>query len=106
MKQSTSFMKPLLVIAIIMLLLGMLSGWPYGYYTLLRLVVFVTSCLITIAAYKMQKNGWAIGIGFIAILFNPFMLVHLDKAIWRVVDFIVAVIFLNFLLRMRKNESQ
>jgi uncharacterized membrane protein YesL len=87
-----------------MLLLALFSGWPYGYYTLLRLVVFVTSCLIAIAAYRMQQQGWVVGIGIIALLFNPFIPVHLDKSTWRILDFIVAFIFAILLFRIKAKE--
>lgn len=105
MKQKSSFVQPLLITAVVMLLLSIFSGWPYGYYTLLRLVVFITSGLITIAAYKMQKHGWMIGIGLVTLLFNPFVPVHIDKTTWRVIDFIVAAVFLILLFKIKKKGS-
>ena len=87
-----------------MLLLSIFSGWPYGYYTLLRLVVFITSGFVTIAAYKMQKYGWMIGVGLAALLFNPLVPIHLDKTTWRVIDFIVSVLFLTLLFKIKKKE--
>ncbi len=105
MKQNPSFLQPFLITNVIMLLLGMFSGWPYGYYTLLKLVVFIAGVLITIAAYKMQKHWWMIGSGMIALLFNPFMPVHFDKATWRVIDFIVAIVFLVLIFRIRSRRS-
>lgn len=105
MNQRKSFMKPLLIANIVILFLALFPGWPYGYYTLLRLVVFVTSCLITIAAYKMQQQGWVVGAGMIALLFNPFIPVHLDKATWRILDLIVAFIFAILLFKIKaKND--
>ncbi len=101
MKQKTSFLQPFLITNVVMLFLSMFPGLPYGYYTLLRLVVFIAGGLITIAAYKMQKHWWMIGVGLIALLFNPFIPVHFDKATWRVIDFIVAIVFLILIFRIR-----
>lgn len=98
-------MKPLLITSAVMLFLGMFSGWPYGYYTLLRFVIFIVGCLITMAAHKMQRHGLMVAIGLIAVLFNPVIPVHLDKTTWRIIDFMVGVVFLILLFKIRKREE-
>lgn len=105
MKQKSAFVQPLLITSILMLLLSIFLKWPYGYYTLLRLVVFVTSGFVTIAAYKMQKYGWMIGVGLVTLLFNPIVPVHFDKATWRVIDFIVAVLFLILIFKIKSKRN-
>ena len=105
MKQKTPFIQPLLITASVMLFLGMFSGWPYGYYTLLRLVVFIVSGLIAVAAYKMQRHVWTISAGLIALLFNPFAPIHFNKATWRVIDFVLAVLFLVFAIKINKQNK-
>ena len=67
---------------------------PYGYYNLLRLVV--CGCLIYFAYQRYQKQDmtfvWIFG--FLAILYNPIIPVHLyEKEIWMVVNIITAIIF-------------
>jgi len=47
-----------LIIAAIMLLLA-LADWPYGYYRLLRLVVFGAGGYIAYIAYELKKM-WAV----------------------------------------------
>jgi len=82
-----------LIISIIMLLIGIPSGLPYGYYTLLRLVVCGTAIFTAVNASKMDKQGWMWILGFIALLFNPIIPIHLEKQLWVIIDLIVAIIF-------------
>ena len=79
------------IISIVMLLLAIPSIWPYGYYTLLRLVVCGTSVFITGKAYEFNRKNLPYVSGFIALLFNPLIPIHLDKEMWVVIDLVVAV---------------
>jgi len=89
-------------IAILMLLFAIPSGiWPYGYYIFLRWVVMVTAILTLWTAYNLKKNVWIWLMVGIAILFNPIAPVHLDKETWVIIDFIVAIIFLVSVFRVK-----
>ncbi len=79
-------------ISIIMLLLAIPPIWPYGYYTLLRLVVCGTSAFIAYTAHTLNKQVLTYTLGFIALLFNPLIPIHLDKELWSVIDLIAAII--------------
>ena len=89
------------IISIAMLLAGMPDFFPYGFYTLLRLVVCGTSGYIAFFAFEEEKTVIAFISGFIALLFNPLIPVHLNKELWVIIDFIVATyLFLTiFILR-------
>lgn len=82
------------LIAIGLLLLAGLD-WPYGYYTLLRLVVCAAACWIAFVSFKSEPAirwvGWPFTL--IALLFNPLVPVHLDREVWRIIDFVVAAVF-------------
>ncbi len=67
---------------------------PYGYFTLLRLVVCGCALFYTLNFFQ-QKNIIFLWIfGFIAFLYNPIFPIYLyEKAIWIVVNFITAIIF-------------
>jgi len=81
------------VIAATMLLLA-LAPWPYGYYQLLRFVVCGVSVYIAFMAYNWQKL-WATWVfGFIAILFNPLIPIHLSREIWQPIDVVCGILFL------------
>lgn len=79
------------IIATVFLFLALLNGWPYGFFTLLRLVVFVATAYIAWIAYTQQKEKWVWIFGFIAVLFNPFIVVHLNRELWSFIDVIVGV---------------
>lgn len=86
----------LFIIPAVFLLIG-LADLPIGYYTFLRIVVFIASCLLSLKTYneKNKLSLWTIIFAFTAILFNPLIPVYLyDKEIWSILDIIVAVIFI------------
>ncbi|MCK5225332.1 MAG: hypothetical protein KAQ89_01300 [Planctomycetes bacterium] len=81
------------IITAIMLLLA-LAPWPYGYYQLLRFVVCGASVYTAFVAYNWQKM-WAIWLfGFIALLFNPLIPIHLSREIWQPIDIVCAILFM------------
>lgn len=93
-------------IAAAMLFVGA-APLPYGYYMLLRVVasgVFVWAAFV---AYERGDKSLPWVYGVIAVLFNPFLKVHLPKELWAVVD-VGAGIFLlatSAKIRTRKIEN-
>ena len=80
------------IVASLMLILA-LFDMPYGYYTLLRIIVCGIGVFVAISAYNSRKF-WAIYLfGFIAVLFNPLVPIHLDREIWQTIDIVCAVLF-------------
>ncbi|HNR81380.1 MAG TPA: hypothetical protein PKN73_02450 [Candidatus Paceibacterota bacterium] len=80
-----------LIIAATFLFVALFDGWPYGFFTLLRFVVFASSAYVAYMAYEVQKEKWVWIFGFLAILFNPFIVIHLNREIWSVLDLIVGI---------------
>lgn len=71
----------------------------YGYYQLLRWLVFICSGIL---AYKNYANKLLLGIFcFIAILFNPIIPVYFSKDTWRIIDMIVGLGFIIYFLKGR-----
>lgn len=91
------------IIAAILLFLALFGGWPYGFFTLLRFVVFATSVYIAWMAYEQQKEKWVWIFGFLAVLFNPFFPIYLNRDLWSVIDFITGVFLIisAFLLKLK-----
>lgn len=86
-------MRPILLICSGLLLLA-LADMPYGYYTLLRIVVTIGAVVAVISEYKNGINFWVIVFGLIAILFNPLIPVYLDdRDVWAPIDIIAAIFF-------------
>lgn len=95
-----------LLISSAFLFLALFDGWQYGFFTILRFVVFFSTAYVAYLAYQEQKEGWVWLIGAVAILFNPFIPVYLTREVWVVIDFILAI-FLSlsiFVLKIKKHE--
>lgn len=95
-----------LLIAIAFLFLALIDGWPYGFFTLLRFVVFASSVYVAWMAYEVQKEKWVWIFGFLAVLFNPFIVIHLNREIWSVVDLIIGVFMIISLFALKLDKPK
>lgn len=89
------------VFSIIMLLLAIPPIWPYGYYTLLRWVVTANAIFLVWLAYNLKKNFWIFSMAIITISFNPIAPIYLKKEMWVIIDFIVAILFLVSIFKIK-----
>jgi hypothetical protein len=80
-----------------MLLLA-LAPLPYGYYTLLRLIVTIGAAGLGLIEYRQsgRLTVWAVLFGLVALLFNPLIPVYLSRNIWAMVDIAVAAMFISY----------
>jgi hypothetical protein len=85
----------LLVIAILRL--------PYGYYTFTRIVTCGVAAFIAFVGFQERAaiQVWSILLVLIAVLFNPFVPIHLNRSIWFYLDLITAAIFIAHFLFVR-----
>lgn len=81
------------VVAAALLLLA-LADLPYGYYTILRLLVFAVGAYGAYLAYLARQQGWTWTLGAIAVLFNPLFPIYLEREVWAPIDIGVAVVLL------------
>ena len=94
-------MPPIVIyVAVGMLWIGA-APLPYGYYTLLRLVVTIVFVWAAYVAYQGKHSILPYAYGLLALLFNPIVPIYLDKTLWAVMD-ILAGIFLLATLRHLK----
>jgi flagellar biosynthesis component FlhA len=100
--QNNMNIKWLSIASAVLLLLGIPSGWPYAYYTLLRWAITVFTAIVAYNFYKQGKSSWTWVFGGIAVLFNPIAPIYLDKVVWVVIDVVVAGLF--FKTAFLKNE--
>jgi hypothetical protein len=84
------------IVPAILLLLVTFVSFPYGFYTLLRLIVSISSGFIIYLNYKEEKRITTSVIIFtiICLLFNPIIPVHLTKSQWIPIDIITSIIFI------------
>lgn len=70
------------------------DGLPIGYFTLLRFVVCAVSLYLAYKIYEENKESlWIWAFGFVAILFNPVIPIHLQSEQWEVIDLLAGVFF-------------
>jgi len=87
--------EPLKIINIVLgvLLLLAILPFPYGYYTFLRLAVFIGGSFLAHQLYQRESIGWAVVLACIAILFNPLIPVYLSREAWFPIDLVSSGIF-------------
>lgn len=74
------------------LLLLCLAPMPYGYYQLVRFISMVVFAFMAYQFYNEKREGWAICFGALALLFQPFFKIALGRAMWNIVDVLVAIL--------------
>jgi len=76
-----------------LLLLIAVLPLPYGYYMLLRLLITASAAYVAYENFNKEIPAWSIVFVVVALLFNPFYVVHFDKALWAIIDIAVAALF-------------
>lgn len=100
----------IIAISSIFLLLAGFNGWPYDFFVLLRIVVFISGAYLAWLAYKAKQEKWIWAYGIMAILFNPFFPLLFSRSAWTVIDIATAIfliisgfLFKSFLLKRNKS---
>ncbi len=88
MNNKIFWIAPIVVMAI-----GFLP-MPYGYYNLSRIIVCGCSLYYAYQFFQNKDNKFVWIFGFLAVLYNPIIPVHLyEKELWMFVNIITAIIF-------------
>jgi len=79
---------------------------PYGYYTFARIVTCVTAVLIAVLGFKEPPviQAASIPLILVAVLFNPFLPIHLARGTWFYLDLVAAGVFLAHLVLVRRSQ--
>lgn len=87
---------PIFPIICMVLLLVALLKLPYGYYTLLRLTLFIWGIIYGIKHYNISKNSLLTTLSFgVSVLYNPIISVHLQRPHWAIINIItIFVVYL------------
>ena len=87
-------MKRVLLVCAAFLFMG-IAHFPIGFYTAVRIVVCLGSCLVIYDEFKGEFSLWIILFGLMAILFNPIVPVFLNnREAWMPIDIICGIICL------------
>lgn len=79
-----------LAIALIVCLFPM----PYGYYTLVRFATTIFFGCIAFDFYTNNRIPLCITASSIALLFQPFLKITLEKTLWNIIDIAVAILLI------------
>lgn len=98
-------MKYISLISAILLAIGCFP-LPIGYYTFLRIVVFVVCVILIINDNKKGLNWSNIALGITGIIFNPIIPIYLhEKGVWVVIDAICTILFAVKTYQFYKSEQ-
>lgn len=97
-------MKQIYIILAALLLLC-LAPMPYGYFQLVRFISMVAFAVMAYQFYNEKREGWAICFGALALLFQPFVKIALGRAMWNIVDVIVAILLIIIWYKERKEKT-
>lgn len=86
-------MKWLCIASGIILIAGIIPYWPYDYYVLLRIAIFISAIITAIGFYNSKLTGWVLVFGAIAFLFNPKTTVYLTRQIWTPIDLVAGILY-------------
>jgi hypothetical protein len=83
------------------------SRLPYGYYTFVRIVTCGAAALIAFVAFKERAPNqfWTAPLALMALLFNPLIPIHLDRATWFYLDLGASVVFIAHLFFVRQKVA-
>lgn len=86
-------MTRIIAIAAAVALAAAILPWPYAYYQALRLGIFAASLYCGIKFKAAGDDKLAYALLFTALVFNPFLPVHLTRAIWLPLNLLGATLF-------------
>lgn len=88
-------------------LLIALFEMPYGYYQLLRVLIFCASCYIGVSEIDREPRFWLWAFSAIALIYNPVFKLSLGREIWFLANIATIALFLiHFWWRWRLATSK
>lgn len=97
--------KVILIIASVLLFVALSDGLAYGYFTFLRFAVCAVGFYVAYSLFEANSDSlWPWVYGAVGVLFNPFILIHLERETWAVIDLIVGIFFVlsAFIIKDKK----
>lgn len=71
------------------------ADWPYGYYMLLRWVVFVAALIAGFVLLSRKHRFTPLAAFGLVILFNPIAKIHFERGTWAVLDLLAAALLVR-----------
>ena len=96
--------SPWLKAIIAILLLLCLMDMPYGFYILVRFGAAAAFVYLSYDYFKSKNNGLGFVFAALALLFQPFIKIALGRAIWNIVDVVVAAGLIYLIVKAFKKK--
>ncbi len=87
-------------------LLGALTEMPYGYYQLVRVLVFFAAAYLALESHKRGYKAWAWALGGTSAIYNPFFKLALGRELWTIVNIATIIVFIAHLIFAAKTWEQ
>jgi hypothetical protein len=89
------------------LLLIAAAPLPYGFYTFIRIIICGFSTVLSYNNFKTTHNNsiWPWFFLLLAVLFNPFIPIHMEKNVWMIIDIILGAFFIFLAYKTKIAES-
>ena len=84
----------LTVLGAVLLLIAAAGTHPYGFYIVLRVVATVGGIYWAWRVYQVRLRGWAWAFAAVALLMNPFVPLHMQRAQWQPIDLWLGLLLL------------
>ena len=97
-------MKPIIKLAIAVLLLLCLADMPYGFYQLVRFAASAAFAYLAFDSFKSKEDGKGFLFAALTLLFQPFFKIALGRSIWNIVDVLVAIALFYFIVKGVKKK--
>ena len=100
-------MKLIFLIPGIFLCIVPFFKFPYGIYTLLRIIVTLSAAFIIYVNYKKinNVNSTIVLFSIILIIFNPVFPIRLNRELWLPIDLTAAAIYFYHYMKIRKQND-
>lgn len=85
-----------------MLLWALNPDNPYGYYRILRVVIFVTAGFAAKDFAKSNRRVWLWLMVITGMLYNPFVPMHLEREVWEIINLLTVVLMVWSAVALRR----
>ena len=90
-------------IILIILFLGCLLNWEYGYYQLVRFLGMIGFGILAYKNFEKDKTWFLIWLTS-AILINPIFKIALGRTIWNIIDVIWVIMLIISIFKAKRTE--
>jgi hypothetical protein len=86
----------LTMLGAVLLLIAAAGKHPYGFYMVLRLVITVGAVYWAWRVYKAGLRAWTWMFVAVALLLNPFLPIHMQRAQWQPIDLCLGILLIGW----------